>query len=161
LEIKNYEDKLVGYDNDSVMHNNYNKITFEEIYKIIIEKEYTPLSEVACPSIPTCQVNAEGEEILEGNEDIEKCSDEWTELFKLVSIFTPSELRNKTLHTDYYTMNILSHIRQFKYRGNEILLYFCRFLLDKSNKNQHILKHNNYKSNYKYITLFKMVETLL
>ncbi|XRP97240.1 KAP family P-loop NTPase fold protein [Methanocaldococcus sp. 16A] len=150
-EIKNYEDKLAKYSKyhvvseggyskskketgdgyksidiimDDLKHVNYNKITFEEMYKSITKDKHA-------------------------NPDRE-------DLVKLITIFTPSEIKTNKFHIEYG--NYLSkYIDQFEHDENEILINFCKFLLLKD----HILKCDEYKSNYKYINLFKMVETLL
>jgi len=165
LEIKNYEDKLAKYskyqikyinyppasgkddnENDNkpaielimerLKHDSYNEITFGEIYESIIFNE--PY--------------------------FEKIDD----LIKLITIFTPSELKNKQCYITYagYSDVVFDYISQFKYEKNEILIDFCRFLVDEYSSGGHppqILNYNGYERNYtyKYINLFKMAETLL
>jgi hypothetical protein len=58
--------------------------------------------------------------------------------------------------------NIHKYIEQFERKNNEILIDFCKYLI--SDEFFEIIKkeHNIYKNkNYKFKTLFEMVETLL
>ena len=83
------------------------------------------------------------------------------ELVKFITLFTPIELIN---NNEFYidSSNILDdYLRLFEYKNNEILIDFCKYLI--SDEFFEVIKeHKLYKNeNYKFKTLFEMVETLL
>ena len=82
---------------------------------------------------------------------------------KFISFFTP-KITDPNKKISILSIRDNTHLEQFEYEGNEILLDFCRFII---NNREAILRdsevsENQYPSaNYKLVDLFKMIEIIL